>query len=155
MVRPTTTTIATSSHHFTKEEKAVKYGVEDTLKGNNLSPTPPRRLTPGQKKVYKWLYANLEPSNILSSLDVETMCNASIIIERLQIIDDEINKDTDNIYAKSLLEARRTYFAMYLKICSELCLSPASRAKMGSLALNEHKKKKDPLLKALEGGFDD
>ena len=151
MARPTTTTSQTTKMHLTKEEKAVKFGVEDTIKGVTLSPRPPARLNAGQKKVYKWLYTNLLPSQLLSQLDVESLCNASIVIERLQVIDAEINKDPANITDKTLLEARRTYFAQYLKVCQELCLSPASRAKMGSLALTAHKQKKDPLLSALGG----
>lgn len=150
-----TTTALTTKMHLTKEERAVKYEVEDTIKGKVISARPPNRLNPGQKKVYKWLYNNLSPTQLLSQLDVESLCNASIVIERLQVIDAEINKDPNNIYDKALLQARNTYFTQYIRVCQELCLSPASRAKMGSLALNEHKKKKDPLLKALEGGSND
>ena len=59
--------------------------------------------------------------------------------------------DKIGVADRELRIARSDYFNQYLKVCSELCLSPAARAKMGVYVANKVKDE-DPLLSALGGG---
>ena len=65
---------------------------------------------------------------------------------------DELDKMIDSVGVadKELRICRSDYFKQYLNICSELCLSPAARAKMGTLVANQSKEA-DPLLSVLGG----
>lgn len=146
--------VKTTRKHHTKQEKAVRLAVEETLKGKALPKKPPTELTTAQGEIYSWLYEQLAPAKILSKLDLVTMKNACIIIDRLQIIDADIEKtieDSDLTLFAKLSSLRNTYFNQYLKVCNELCLSPSARAKMGTLAVSQLKEQEDPLVKALAG----
>ena len=80
------------------------------------------------------------------------MINASVIIDRLHKIDERIDREP-SLYLtdKDMSMLRARYFQQFLGICKELCLSPAARAKLGSLVLDNHNKKKDELMNALVG----
>lgn len=139
---------------MTKAERATREAVEDSIRGDSFDGTPPKELTKNQKKIFRWLYAELEPANILSRLDVPTMKNASIVLDRLDFADKNINAiladpSSENMSNyKHYQTMRKDYFAMFLRCCAELCLSPTARARMGNLALKE--KAKDPLLAILD-----
>lgn len=142
--------------HLTKAEKEIRIGVEEQIKGKSLSATPPQELTDDQKKIYKWLFKELKPAGILSTLDKITMKNACIIIDRLDKVDETLESIlgagsfVDMKLLKQYQSLRNDYFGQYLKICAELCLSPTARARMGSLALNKAQEEADPLLQALK-----
>lgn len=146
------TPVALNRKHLTKAEKAIRQGVEDTLKGEELDSRPPQYLTKEQKKIYKWLVEKLKVTNVLSILDKHTVSQASIIMERLNAVDAQINTlIASGQFDKDLEAIRKSYFSQYLQVCKELCLSPASRGRMGALACNAKKDQKDDLIKALNG----
>lgn len=151
MGRAAKTSIKTTSKMMSKEDKAIRVEVEETLKGAELGRKPPQSLNERQGLIYTWLYDNLAPASILSELDIVTMTNACIIIERLEKIDKALESPDSFLMDKGLHAMRKDYFSQYLKICGELCLSPAARAKMGTLAVNAKRAKEDDLLKALGG----
>lgn len=151
MSRGAKTSVKTTSKMMSKEDKAIRVEVEETLKGVELSRIPPTSLNERQGVIYVWLYDNLAPASILSELDIVTMTNACIIIERLEKIDAALEDYETFTSDRGLHTMRKEYFSQYLKICAELCLSPAARAKMGTLAVNANKAKKDELLAALGG----
>ena len=132
----------------TKCEIATRIAVEDKLAGVGISSVPPRDFSKERAAIYKWLHKALKPSGVLSKLDTATFRQACIIIDRLNEIDRMI--DEEGVTDKELRVARTDYFKQYLNICSELCLSPAARAKMGTLVANKQKET-DPLLEALGG----
>lgn len=134
----------------TKCEIATRIAVEDKLAGVGISSVPPRDFSKERAAIYKWLHKALKPSGVLSKLDTATFRQACIIIDRLNEIDRMI--DDEGVTDKELRVARTDYFKQYLNICSELCLSPAARAKMGTLVANKQKET-DPLLEALGGGI--
>ena len=150
MSRGAKTSVKTTSKMMSKEDKTIRLEVEETLKGVELSRKPPASLNEAQGVIYLWLYDNLAPASILSELDVVTMINACIIIERLAKID-LLLEEPSNFGNKELHAMRKDYFSQYLKVCTELCLSPAARARMGTLAVNAKRAKKDELLAALGG----
>ena len=143
--------VKATSKMMSAKDRKLRETVEDSLKGKPISRRAPRNLTAPQAKVYRWLLKQMDPSGMLSELDVKTLSNAAIIITRLEQIDDMINAKPENLYDRLLLSARKEYFAQYLQVCRELCLSPSARAKMGTLAVNKSKLETDPLLKILGG----
>ena len=150
MSRGAKTSVKATSKMMSKEDRAIRVEIEETLKGADISRIPPTSLNDRQGDIYVWLYDNLAPAQILSQLDIVTITNACIIIERLEKIDNTL-EDPAYFLDKGLQAMRKDYFSQYLKICAELCLSPASRAKMGTLAVNAKRAKEDDLLKALGG----
>lgn len=135
----------------TKREIQARIAVEDKLAGVGISSIPPVDFSESRVMIYEWLYNALEPSGVLSVLDSATFKQACVIIDRLNELDAMI--DELGVANKELRIARSDYFNQYLKVCSELCLSPAARAKMGTLVANKVKDE-DPLLSAL-GGVDE
>ena len=145
------TSAQTTRKHITKEEKAIRVTMEDTLKGEDLPSDPPETFNARQKEIYRFLYTELAPARVLGKIDIFAIRNACIIIERLESLDKLISED---ITDRNLAMIRNSYFGQFLKIIGELCLSPAARAKMGVLAVNAHHAKKDALMNVLgEGGF--
>lgn len=143
--------VKATRHAMTKEEKAIRTSIEDAGKGLELPATPPKDMSTAEKKIYRWLYRNLQENRFLGQLDIETMKEACFIIAGLHTINVEIRNDPTKLTDRDICAARKNYFEQYLKICHELCLSPAARAKMGTLAVSAHKQEKDPLLKILGG----
>jgi phage terminase small subunit len=133
----------------TKREIQTRIVVEDKLAGVGISSVPPVDFSENRAIIYEWLYEALEPSGVLSVLDSATFKQACVIIDRLNELDAMI--DELGVANKELRMARSDYFNQYLKVCSELCLSPAARAKMGTYVANKVKDE-DPLLSALGGG---
>lgn len=60
-----------------------------------------------------------------------------------------VNDIPEYLFDSALMGARSRYQSDMWKGCSELCLSPQARAKIGSLAAQAVKQKEDPLLKLL------
>ena len=143
--------VKVTSKMMSAKDRKIRETVEDSIKGKQLSRRAPKNLTVAQGKVYRWLMKRLDPSGMLSELDVKTLSNAAVIICRLDRIDELINTKEENLYDRAFLAARKEYFNQYLQICRELCLSPSARAKMGTLAVNKAKLETDPLLKILGG----
>ena len=84
-------------------------------------------------------------------MDQTTFEQAAIIIDRLNCVDKMLN-NPENIFNINATNIRQKYFSQYLKICAELALSPAARAKLGTLSANNNKNKNtDPLVNALGG----
>ena len=141
--------VKTTEGANTKREIQTRIAVEDKLAGVGISSVPPLDFSENRAIIYKWLYEALEPSGVLSILDSATFKQACVIIDRLNELDAMI--DELGVANKELRMARSDYFNQYLKVCAELCLSPAARAKMGTLVANKVKDE-DPLLSALGGG---
>lgn len=149
------TSVKLTKAHLTNAERSIRLAVEEQIKGDDLSATPPKELTADQKKIYKWIHKELKPAQILSRLDLPTLKNACIIIDRLAKIDKtldgfiEAGTIVDMKQFKYYQQIRNDYFTQYLRICTELCLSPTARARMGTLALTKAKTEEDPLMQAL------
>lgn len=149
MARPATS-IETAAGHRTKKEKSIRLNIQDKLAGEKMRLKYPANLTTNQKKIYKWLFTNLSCTGFLSELDTETMRNAAVVIDRLNAIDNTINESVENLTDRSMVQVRDVYYKQYLNVCKELCLSPAARAKMGTLAVNNALDETDPLMEALK-----
>lgn len=142
--------VATTRKHLTAREKQIRKNVENKLKVKSDKLKPPDYLNEEQKIIFNDLLENLLPTDILSNLDQTTLEQAAIIIDRLKQVDKQLNEPA-NIFNINSTNIRQKYFLQYLKICSELALSPAARAKMGAMIADDKDKEKDPLMKAMKG----
>ena len=134
----------------TKAEINGRIEVEDRLKGNTDKIAPSSRLNANQKRIFKYIIAEMQASKILGNLDVFILETACIAIDRLQGIEKLINQDFARICDKDLMQAKSKYTTDFFKCCAELSLSPQARARMGILAIGQDREDQDPLLKVLK-----
>lgn len=130
-------------------DRKIRQNVENAFAVTGATFVAPDWLNDEQKMIFNDLVEKLSLTKLLTTLDQTTFEQAAIIIERLNTVDKMLNdpKNTFNINATSI---RQKYFQQYLKICGELALSPAARAKLGTLSAN-NKATVDPLMAALGG----
>ena len=148
MARPAKST-RVKTGTITKEEEAVRTAIEDHLRGNISKLEPPDNLTEDQKEIFEFIVEKLADAEILSALDEYVLCSTVIAISRLRQIEKMVNDIPEYLFDSALMGARSRYQSDMWKGCSELCLSPQARAKIGSLAALAVKQKEDPLLKLL------
>jgi P27 family predicted phage terminase small subunit len=151
MSRPSKSARVLHPKSQTKDEINTRIETEDKLKGNSDKLEPSSRLNANQKKIFKYIVAEMKASKILGNLDTYMLEMGAIAIDRLQNIEREVNRDFALIYNKELMNAKAKYTSDFLKFCNEACLSPQSRAKMGIISANKQQEEKDPLLKVLKG----
>lgn len=144
-----------NSKHLTKEEAAYRRGLEQNFKGNGGIPICPDYLTEPQKEIFHFILDNLIASDVVSSLDVFTLTNTSVAIDRLQNIEMQVNENPDLMTNSKLMSSRKVYEATMWRGVNELCMSPQARAKIGSLMSNKAKDAVDPLVAALGGEPDE
>jgi P27 family predicted phage terminase small subunit len=144
--------VGVSSKNLTKEEKQVRKQTEEKLKGGSDKISPPSSLTIKQKKFFKAVVKELKPSGILSNLDVYVLAAFAVAKDRLDHIEKLINENEKLLLDKNLMSAKDKYSKDFFRCCSELSLSPQSRAKLGTINLQAKQNEEDPLLKLLAGG---
>ena len=155
MARPCKS-IEAQSRHNSKEDIEKRKETEEKLKGlADRIEFPPEYLTKEQKLIYKEIFDELKASQILSNLDIYILSTCSIAIDRLQYIEEIINKNPRALMNKDLMSAKDKYNKDFYRCCNELSLSPQSRAKFGSLSLKAKEKEEDLLIKALKGDDDE
>lgn len=136
------------SKNLTEEEKQTRERVESSFKTGKL-PSPPVELSDGQKKIFRRTVQMLRASGILTELDRFVLARFSIALDRLNLIEQVIDRDPTMLYDKDIMSSKDKYTKDFFRCCSELCLSPQARAKMSVAAVNASKEKADPLLQAL------
>ena len=146
MARPTKS-VELISKHLTQEEVTSRKENEQKLKGNCDKLKPPSYLTPSQKKIFNYILKNLEASNILGNLDIYVLTNCSVAIDRIQMMEQEINKNTDLLNCKIFMSSKDKYSKDFFRYCNELSLSPQSRAKLANINIKSNEV--DPLIEAL------
>lgn len=134
---------AINKKHLTKAEKEAREQAENIITAD-LPPEPPPDLSDERKNIYRFIYNALNDSGLIKGLDIETILQACITIDRLHEIDRLI--DTEGIN-KNLLSLKDTLFKQYLKIADLLCMSPSARAKLGTLTTRQQEQ--DPLIELL------
>lgn len=155
MARPTKV-IESQSRHNTKAEIETRKAAEEKIKGlADKIDKPPTYLNKEQKKFYKFIVNELKATNLLTNLDVFILSTCAIAVDRLKTIETLINKNFGSIVNKDLMSSKDKYTKDLYRCCNELSLSPQSRAKLGSLALQNKEKEEDPVLKALQDDDED
>lgn len=141
----------TTKKHLTKAEKEARLAVENAF-ADDADVSPPSYLNKAQVEVFEFISGVLKRANVLSSLDTQTITQASVVIDMLNNANIQVAKypelSIDAAFTQNIERLTRTY----LKLCAELGLSPTARAKMGSLIANKKKEETDPLLNVLQGG---
>ena len=136
--------------HMTKEEIDARAAKEEALRGKGTAIKPTMRLSPSQKKIFRRILSFFADAELLGEADSYIITNAAVIIDRMQQLDALINATPALLADRETISARSHYQQAFARVCNELCLSPAGRAKIGTLSLGAAKEKDDPLLKALE-----
>ena len=109
MARPCKS-IEAQSRHNSKEDIEKRKETEDMLKGlADRIEFPPEYLTKEQKLIYKEIFNELKASQILSNLDIYILSACSIAIDRLQYIEEIINKNPRALMNKDLMSAKDKY----------------------------------------------
>jgi P27 family predicted phage terminase small subunit len=135
---------------ITKEEKRNRLDREQKLRGESDKISPPDYLNEQQKNVFNFVVEELTASNILGNLDVYVLSNFAIAVCRLEQIEQMVNQDADNLLNKNLMSSRSKYAKDFLDNLRELGgLSPASRAKLGTINIKAAEQASDPLLEIL------
>ena len=127
----------------------MRQDIEDKLRGESERPIPPPNLTPDQQEIFDFIVDGLVASDILGRLDVFVLESTAVAIDRLRYINGMMDERPELVAHPGLQGARSKYQSDLWRGCNELCLSPQARAKIGSLAAQKAKEKKDPLLAAL------
>lgn len=149
MARPTKS-VELMSKHLTQEEITSRKENEKNLRGNCDKLKPPSYLTPSQKKIFRNILENLEASGILGNLDIYVLTNCSIAIDRIQMMEQEINGNSDLLNCKIFMSSKDKYSKDFFRYCNELCLSPQSRAKLANINIKSNEV--DPLMDILNDG---
>jgi P27 family predicted phage terminase small subunit len=152
VARPCKSAKLLTDYSQTKGEIEHRVMVEERLRGKTGKLVPPEHLTDEQADIFSQVVKVLEKAKILGAADTFLLERFAVVIQRLRWIDGRINDDPELLANKTLLQARKELMADFMKICTELSLSPQSRAKIGNLSLQAEQAKQDPLLKVLSGG---
>lgn len=140
--------VTTMTGVITKEEEERRRKNEEALKGGKDKVNKaPAWFSKEQKKIRKELVKELE--KILTNIDCYILDQAVISISRLREIEMKINENPDELTQKTLISAKKQYANEFFRCCSELSMSPQSRAKLAN-SLPVVKEKKNPLSVLLE-----
>ena len=139
------------SKNLTNEEKQKRRENEEQLKGKTDNIIPPDYLNKNQVELFYYIKDELEESKLLCNLDAYILTICVIAIDRLQFIESRINSKPGLIMQKQLMSAKEKYTKDLYRCCSELSLSPQSRAKLASINLQAKQEHEDPILKILGG----
>lgn len=130
-------------------DKAKRLEVEKALRGADDKLAAPEYLDESQKQIFQFILSSMKETNLVGNLDVYILSLCSIAIGRLQQIETMISNDTSLLSNSALMSSKDKYSKDFYKCCAELCLSPSSRARLGSLAQQKKTEKEDPLLALL------
>lgn len=150
MARPAKLT-SINNKKLTNIERDIRAKTEKKLAGNAEKLKAKSYLNRRQKQIFNYILEELKTASVVGSLDIYILTQTAITIDRLRSIEEFINNNPDKIYNSSVINSRTKIMNDFLKCCAELCLSPAARAKMGTLAATNKKEEKDSLNSLLKG----
>lgn len=135
--------LSMQTKHRSKSEKEAIAKAEEMLNTSNSKVyTPPARLNKTTKEIYKSLVDNLKPLDILNDLDIDLLCVTADALYQMQVARENIDKygqvfyvfDEDGSLVKATknpaVDVVKNYESIFKSGCSQLCLSPAARAKL-------------------------
>lgn len=148
MARPTKSARVLTQCSQTKDEINARIENEEKLKGKS-EVHPTQELTENQLEIFNFIKNELKESKLLSGLDSFLLTLFSITADRLQFIEDKINKKPSLAFNKDLISSKKAYTADFLRCCNELSLSPQSRAKLANINVTAKANKEDAALSIL------
>lgn len=120
----------------TKAETEQRKQIENELKGEAKTiKNAPKWLTKNQKKIRKKIV--MEAEKVLADIDCYVVDQCAIAIDRLQDIEKKINEEPALMFDKAVIASKKQYAAEFFRCCSELSLSPQSRAKLANAGVKE------------------
>lgn len=135
--------VSMQTKHMSKEDRKAREQAESMLKSSaNEVYKVPSKLDDRTKKIYLSLTDRLKPLDILTDLDIDLLCITADAINQIERATEDINKygqviyqfdDDGNIVKASKnpsIDVVKNYEAIFKSGCSQLCLSPAARAKL-------------------------
>lgn len=135
---------------LSEADEARRRQIEDRVKGSaDKLDKPPARLTKQQKAIWKSIVKELQAASILSNLDAPLLELASIALDRIRTIDDTLRGKPPDQIDGGLIRTRNIIVQEWLRYCNELCLSPQSRAKLGTISVAAQREANDPIKAAL------
>lgn len=151
MARPCKSAKVLTECSQTKEEINNRIDQEEKLKGKADNLVPSHELNENQLYLFNFIVEELRASEILSNLDKFLLTKCAIAIDRLQNIENAINKNPSLMFNKDVKSTKDTYDKDFFRCCNELCLSPQSRAKIANININIKNAEEDAVVKALRG----
>lgn len=139
--------IETKSGAISKANKELREEAEKSIKGNNDEVKKcPKWLTKSQKAIRKKLVFELK--NVLTNVDCYILDECAVAIDRVIEIEKMINENLTLLENKTLISTREKYTATFFRCCSELSMSPQSRAKIAN-AIVSGRQEENPLMRIL------
>lgn len=148
----------------TKTELKKRAEAEEQLMGSTdkLHKTP-EHLSEMSRIYYRFLVEELEVSDILSNLDIPLLEQTADCLCRLRECDERINREgmiisyvngvgEEILKTHPIVDVKHKYLSQFRALCTQLGLSPASRASLAGMKVEQKEKNADPLLQILKGG---
>ena len=148
MARPAKA-VAAKTAKISKEETEQRLQIEDQLRGKTDKLLPPLYLTEDQVNIFNYVLEELDEAKVLGNLDLFSLSQLAICVDRMQKIEDEINQDPVRMVDKNLMTTRDRYARDFLRLCNEFCMSPQSRAKLSISTIKPGQEKKKTLMDIL------
>lgn len=145
MARPAKA-VNTQNSNLTAAEREIRAHAEESLRGGRDRITPPGYLTEAQREIFQDVVNELAQSDILGNVDVYVLASMSVTVDRLRYIEGRINEDAALLENSAFMASKDKYTREFYRCCNELCMSPQSRAKIGSAHAQAAKGGKNPLL---------
>lgn len=130
-------------------ERKKRTEMEEMLRGKNDKLIPPLYLSKSQMDIFNNITEELNASNILGNLDLYILAQTSICIDRLQQIERQINGNPGLLSDSKFMASKDKYSRDFFRCCTELCMSPQSRAKLSISTAKPGEEKKKTLMDIL------
>lgn len=163
MARPRKPASLKHGHSESKEELAKRDAAEKELIGNSDKINSiPDHLDELAKQYYAFLTEELEISDILSNLDIPLLEQTSDCLSKIRQADSYINHNglivaeldrygVEREKENPAVATKQKYLNQFRALSTQLGLSPASRATLAGLRVEEEANSNDALLQILRG----
>lgn len=147
----------------TKAELEIRAEAEKKLLGNtDLLGATPDYLDGLGRAYYEFLVHELEISNILSNLDIPLLEQTADSLSKMRQADEILNEEGLILYTKDrygqdqikehpAVGTKQKYLNQFRALSTQLGLSPASRAQLAGMQVEQQRDEDDPLLQILKG----
>ena len=154
MARPAKA-VATKTAKISREETEQRLQIEDQLRGKTDKLLPPLYLTEDQVAIFNYVLEELDEAKVLGNLDLFSLSQLAICVDRMQKIEDQINQNPRDMIDKNLMTTRDRYSRDFLRLINEFCMSPQSRAKLSISTVKPGQEKKKTLMDILNEDDED
>lgn len=147
--------IAAKTAKISKDETEQRLQIEDNLRGKADKLIPPLYLTDSQVEIFNYILSELEEAKVLGNLDLFSLSQLSICVDRMQQIEKEVNENPSAMIDTKLMQTRDRYARDFLRLCNEFCMSPQARAKLSISTVKPGQEKKKTLMELLNEDDDE